>query len=173
MIEYVARQTIKVIRVDGESESEYESASAMTREFYSAATAAVQATSQPTFKVKFVDKSASASGSSVQREESASPKLDPSPLISLERFILHLVECTNVQVPTLLATLVYLDRLRTKLPPMAKGMNIFCGIPFLTHIRRYGMYPPPRLSRHTHRNRQIPQRLLAQKRLLGQMLCPF
>ncbi|KAL2135833.1 hypothetical protein VTI74DRAFT_6762 [Chaetomium olivicolor] len=50
-------------------------------------------------------------------------KSNDAALPTIEEFITQLVVSSNVQVPTLMSTLVYLRRLKSRLQPMAKGLR--------------------------------------------------
>ncbi|KAL2264629.1 hypothetical protein VTJ83DRAFT_7139 [Remersonia thermophila] len=67
-----------------------------------------------------------------QRQQHSSHRRDPSPravrstdgaLPTVEEFITQLVISSNVQVPTLMSSLVYLRRLKSRLQPAAKGLR--------------------------------------------------
>ena len=56
---------------------------------------------------------------------SAASQVETAPaFISLDKFIAGVVRHSHVQAPTLLCSLVFLDRLRARLPAVAKGTSV-------------------------------------------------
>lgn len=66
--------------------------------------------------------------------ESAPVKPADGGLPTVEEFITQLVISSNVQVPTLMSTLVYLTRLKSKLQPMARGLRCTAHRIFLASL---------------------------------------
>ena len=64
----------------------------------------------------------------------SSPTVDAASLPSLERFITALCQKSNVHTSTLMCVTIYLDRLRQRLPRVAKGMACTCHRVFLAAL---------------------------------------
>lgn len=113
MIQHIAASATSVIHVDSASSAGSSTSKSGSRTLVASASAGA---SMAAAMEGLVTPPVSPGMATPSRSTEASNRLIP-----LDDFIAHLIKCSNVQVPTLLTTLVYLERLRTKLPDMAKG----------------------------------------------------
>jgi len=133
MIDYIAKKASTVIRIDGDPDPATSGTSpiggspeASERGQSSKSTIPTPPNTPHRAKVTFQGDAergepAITDQSTKSSSSSTTSSITGAPLITLNNFILRLVKCSNVQVGTLLTTLIYLERLRTKLPNMAKG----------------------------------------------------